>query len=186
MEWFVLVPSRVTAVEPAAAPVNARVTIRGEGFESDARRLILRLNDTPIRPNSVSTTAIEFTVPRNATSGELAIEAEGRQRATAQLRVTNPPVITAVTPTQGGAGTRITIRGDHFGVDPSAITVLVGQTQATVSVVTPRQIIAEIPAGAQTGRVTVRVRDEGEATSARDFRVTGAARPTNASADVGR
>lgn len=185
MEWFVLVPSRVTAVEPAAAPVNARVTIRGEGFESDARRLILRLNGTAIRPNSVSTTAIEFTVPRSATSGELAIEAEGRQRATAQFRVTNPPVVTAVTPAQGAAGTRLTIRGDHFGADPSAVTVLVGQTQATVSVVTPRQIIAEVPANAQTGRVTVRVRDEGEATSARDFRVAGAPRPSNATADAG-
>ncbi len=185
MEWFVLVPSRVTAVEPAAAPVGARVTIRGEGFESDARRVILRLNGTAVRPNSVSTTAIEFTVPRGAASGEIAIEAEGRQRATSQFRVTNPPVVTAVTPAQGAAGSRITIRGDRFGADPAAVTVLVGQTQATVSVVTPRQIIAEVPAAAQTGRVTVRLRDEGEAQSARDFRVTGAPRAASATMDAG-
>jgi hypothetical protein len=184
MEWFVLVPSRITAVEPPAAPVNARVTIRGEGFESDTRRLMLRLNGMAIRPNSASTTAIEFTVPRNATSGELAIEAEGRQRATAQFRVTHPPVVTAISPAQGSAGTRFTIRGNQFGADPNAVTVLIGQTPATVHVVTPRQIIAEVPANAQTGPVTVRVRDEGEATSTREFRVTRVARPNNGPSDA--
>lgn len=184
MDWQVLVPSRITAVEPAAAPVGARVIVRGEGFETDPRHAVVRLNNVSIRPTTLSTTAIEFTVPRNATSGELTIEAEGRQRAAAQFRVTTPPTIAAVTPAQGAPGSRITIRGDHFGTDPSAITVLVGSTQATVSVVTPRQIIAEVPQGAQTGRVTVRVRDEGEAQSARDYRVTGAPR-ASAEADAG-
>jgi hypothetical protein len=184
MEFFVLVPSRITAVEPAAAPVGTRVIVRGEGFEADPRRVILRLNGQAVRPSTITTTAIEFTVPRAAQSGEVAVESEGRQRATGQFRVTNPPVVQSVAPAQGRAGTRITIRGDRFGTDPAAVSVLVGQTQATVSVVTPRQIVAEVPQGAQSGRVTVRLRDEGEAQSARDFRVTGGGAPS-ASMDAG-
>lgn len=179
MEWFVLVPSRITAADPADAPVGARVTIRGEGFESDPRRLILRLNGTAIRPTSASTTAIEFTVPRGATSGELSVEAEGRQRATTNFRVTNPPTIASFSPAQGAGGSRITIRGDHFGADPAAVTVHIGTAQCTVSVVTPRQIIAEVPATATGGQVIVRVRDEGEAQGRREFRVTGAAAPAS-------
>jgi hypothetical protein len=176
MDFTVLIPSRITALEPAAAPVGARVTARGEGFEADPRRLTLRLGASTIRPTTVSTTAVEFTVPRNAQSGEVSIESEGRQRATANFRVTNPPVLQSVTPAQAPVGGRLTLRGDRFGVDPAAVSVLIGAVPATVSVVTPRQIIAEVPQGAQTGRVIVRVRDEGEAQSARDLRITGAAR----------
>jgi len=185
MDWIVLVPSRITALEPAAAPVGTRVTIRGEGFESDVRRVNLTLNGQVIRPNSVSTTAIEFTVPRNGTSGDVVIQTEGRQRAASPFRITVPPVVNAIAPAQGAVGGRLTINGNNFGVDASAVTVLVGTTQATVSVVTPRQIVAQVPEGALTGRVTVRVRDQGEAQSARDFRVSGAPRPSAAAADAG-
>lgn len=186
MDWVVLVPSRITALEPAAGPVGSRVTVRGEGFETDARRVNLTLNGQAIRPTSVSTTAIEFTVPRNGTSGEVAIETEGRQRAVSPFRVTVPPVVNAVAPAQGAAGARLTINGNNFGVDPAAVTVHIGTTQATVSVVTPRQIVAQVPEGALTGRVIVRVRDQGEAQSARDFRVSGSPRATPAAgADAG-
>lgn len=189
MEWFVLVPSRITAVEPAAAPQGAAVTIRGEGFESDVRRMTLRLGTTVIRPTSASTTAVVFTVPRNAESGELSLEAEGRQRASAQFRVQNPPVIQNVTPASVAAGGTITIRGDRFGADPAAITVLIGETRANVTVVTPRQIIATVPEGTQTGRVRVQLTDQGEAQSSRDLRITvprGGAAPRASTADAGQ
>ncbi len=189
MEWFVLVPSRITAVEPSAAPVGARVTVRGEGFESDPRRLTLRLGTNVIRPASVSTTAVEFVVPRGAESGEISIEAEGRQRATAQFRLQSPPVIQSVTPASAPVGGTITIRGDRFGADPAAITVLVGETRANVTIVTPRQIIATLPEGTVTGRVRVQLADQGEAQSARDLRITAArgasTPPTAATPDAG-
>ncbi|MDP3279290.1 MAG: IPT/TIG domain-containing protein [Deltaproteobacteria bacterium] len=171
MEWFVLVPSRITALEPAAAAPGSSVVIRGDGFESDPSRLIVRLGTQAVRPTSVSPTAIVFTVPRNAQSGSVSLEAVGRAPASAALRVTNPPAIRSVSPNKAPPGGRIVIRGDRFGADATAVSVLIGEVACTVSVVTPREIVAQLPANAQTGRITVRVQNEGEAVSARPMRV---------------
>jgi hypothetical protein len=174
MDFHVLVPTRIASLDPPAAPVGAHVTIRGEGFESDAHRLTVRLGTTTVRPVNVSTTAIEFVVPRNATTGVVSVEAPGRQTATANFTVQTPPVITTVAPPQGAIGARFTVRGRHLGTDPSAVTVRIGGANATVESVSPTAIAATVPDGAQTGRVIVHVEGQGEATSPRDFRVVGA------------
>jgi hypothetical protein len=173
MEYFVLVPSRITAVEPAAAPPGARVIVRGEGFESDPRQLRLRLGAQVIRPLTVSTTAIEFVVPRNAQSGEVVVEGAMRQPATAAFRVSVPPVVQTVAPAQGAPGTRVTIRGRNFGSDPTAISVFLGEVPCPVMAFSPTSVTVEVPP-APSGRFVVRVRDQGDAAAARDFRITTA------------
>lgn len=177
MEYFVLVPTRITAVDPPAAPVGARVVIRGEGFETDRRQLRVRLGNLPIRPESVTTTEIQFVVPRNARSGDLVIEAPQRQTATAPFRIQVPPVVHSFAPRQGAPGSRVTIRGRNFGTDPSAVSVMLNGAPCTVASVSPDAIVVELPAGVQTGRFVVQVRDQGEARAGRDFRVT-TSRPT--------
>jgi hypothetical protein len=177
MEFFVLVPTRITALDPPAAPVGARVTIRGEGFETDTRQLRVRLGNQVLRPATVTTTAIEFVVPRDAQSGDVVVEAPMRQTAHAAFRVQAPPVVQSFAPAQGAPGGRVTLRGRNFGSDPGAVSVTLGDAALTVVSVTPTAIVAELPAGAQTGRLTVRVRDQGEARASRDFRIT-TSRPT--------
>ncbi|MEI8258668.1 MAG: IPT/TIG domain-containing protein, partial [Deltaproteobacteria bacterium] len=96
MDFHVLVPTRITGLDPAGAPVGAHVTIRGEGFETDTHALVVRLNATALRVVSVSTTSIEFVVPRGALSGPITVEAPQRQSATANFTVQVPPVVQAV------------------------------------------------------------------------------------------
>jgi hypothetical protein len=172
MEFFVLVPTRIAAIEPPAAPVGARVTVRGEGFETDVRQLQIRLGRLAIRPAAASTTSLEFVVPPGAQSGPLAVDAPMRQTATANFSVLNPPVVQTFAPPQGAPGARVTLRGRNFGSDPSAVSVTLGGTTMAVSQVTPTTIVAEVPAGAQTGRIVVRVNGQGEATTPRDYRIT--------------
>ncbi len=175
MDFHVLVPTRISGLDPAAAPVGAHVTIRGEGFETNTHSLVVRLNSTALRPVSVSTTSIEVIVPRGALSGPITVTARQRQTATSNFTVQVPPVVQAVAPGQGAVGARVTVRGRNFGTDATAVAVTVGGTAATIASVTPTAVTFAVPEGAQTGRVVVRVTGQGEAQSARDFRVTGGA-----------
>ncbi len=180
MDFHVLVPTRLTALDPPAAPVGAHVTIRGEGFENDAHRVTVRLGTTVIRPLNLGTTSIEFVVPRGAQSGAVTVESPGRQTVTSNFTVQNPPAITTVAPPQGAAGARFVVRGRNFGTDAAAIRVRIGDTDASIVSATATAITATVPEGATNGRVSVRVEGQGEATSPRDFRVTGARRPAAA------
>ena len=86
-DFAVLIPSRIVSIEPSSAPVGARVTVRGEGFETDARRLRVRLGAVNVRPVSVTATAIEFVVPPRARSGAVTVQGPGRQVATGAFEV---------------------------------------------------------------------------------------------------
>ncbi len=177
MEYFVLVPTRITGIEPPAAPVGATVVVRGEGFEADVRQLRFRLGATVIRPRTVATASIEFVVPRGAVTGDIAVEAPMRQTATSRFIVQIPPVVRSFSPAQGAPGSRVTIRGRNFGTEAAAVSVTLGGTACTVATAESTSVVVELPADATTGRFAVTVRDQGTANAPRDFRIT-TSRPT--------
>src|SRR5690348_9151875 len=71
--------------------------------------------------------------------------------------------ILGFSPTQGGAGTSVTIQGQNFSATPSANTVKFNGTIATVTAATTNQLTTTVPAGATTGPLSVTV---GTATAA--------------------
>lgn len=174
MDFTLLIPSRITAVEPAGAPVGAHVVVRGEGFEADPRQVQLHLGTQALRPVRASTTELEFVVPRNAASGELVLESPTRQTARSPFRVTVPPTLATFAPAQGAAGARVTLRGRNFGTDAAAVTVRLGERDCTVAEVHPDNVVVTLPEGVATGRFSVTVREQGTVQAPRDFRVTGA------------
>lgn len=176
-DFTVLQPVTLRAVEPPAGPLGATVTLRGEGFEPDPARLTLRLGTAVIRPTRTSTSEVVFTVPRTARGGPITLEAPGRQTVTSPdpFVVTTPPALVSVAPAQGAPGTRITLRGRNFGTVVGNVGVTIGATSCPVASVAPTVIECEVPEGAQTGRITVRVANAGESQSRTDFRVTAPA-----------
>lgn len=82
------------------------------------------------------------------------------------------PIITAVAPNQGAAGTAVTLTGQHF--DPSAPTknvVKFGPVAAVVTAATATELTTTVPAGAAVGPVTVTVTTRG-GTAGTAFTVT--------------
>ncbi len=159
MDFTVLQPVTLRAVEPAGAPVGSTVVLRGEGFEPDPARLTLRVGTTVIRPSRTSTSEIEFVVPRGLRTGPLTLEAEGRQPVTSPepFEVTLAPVLTAVTPPRGPAGTRVTLRGRNFGTVTGNVGVTINGVACPIASVTPTVITCVTAAEARTGPVVLTI-----------------------------
>jgi len=83
------------------------------------------------------------------------------------------PALASVTPPSGPVGSRVTIAGTHLG---SATAVAFGGTAAGFSVTSDTALSATVPAGAQTGAITVTT-PGGTAASAFTFTVTAAPPP---------
>ena len=178
-EFFVLQPVQLQSVDPPAGPIGSTVTLHGTGFEPDPARLTLRLGPQVLRPTRNSTTEIVFTVPRAARGGTVAVEADGRQPVSSPLPfvITVPPVVTAVAPAAAAPGARIIIRGRNFGSDIATVGVTLGALTCPTAAVTPTSIECQIPDGAQTGPLTVRVANAGEARARAPYRVLSAPTP---------
>ena len=178
-EFFVLQPVQLQSVDPPAGPIGSTVTLHGTGFEPDPARLTLRLGPQVLRPTRNSTTEIVFTVPRAARGGTVAVEADGRQPVSSPMPfvITVPPVVTAVVPAAAAPGARIIIRGRNFGSDIATVGVTIGALTCPTAAVTPTSIECQIPDGAQTGPLTVRVANAGEARARAPYRVLSAPTP---------
>ena len=89
-----------------------------------------------------------------------------------------PPAITRINPIRGRVNTEVTINGRNFGdtANDNEVTFLgtnddgSDDQRATISTSTITQIVVRVPAGAQTGKISVRVDDE-IATSTQIFTV---------------
>jgi streptogramin lyase len=78
------------------------------------------------------------------------------------------PAISGFTPSSGAAGTAVTITGQNLS---GATKVAFGGTPATIVSDTANQVVADVPSGAATGRITVTT-PVGTATSSASFTVT--------------
>jgi len=85
--------------------------------------------------------------------------------------VSAKPTITDFNPKTGPVGTEVTITGTNFSTTKTDNVVKVRNTVATVASATATQLKITVPAGAQTGKITVAVDGE-TAASATDFVVT--------------
>lgn len=71
---------------------------------------------------------------------------------------TQEPVFSDFSPQKGQAGDLITITGDHFGIDPSKITVLINNTLSTISRLDDNTIEVIVPEDCGSGKIHVGVR----------------------------
>jgi serine/threonine protein kinase, bacterial len=71
--------------------------------------------------------------------------------------VVSPPSVSGINPTSGPKNTAVTISGNNFGTDAGKVAVSFNGLAATVQSVTNTQIVALVPAKANTGIVKVTV-----------------------------
>lgn len=109
---------------------------------------------------------ITATVPTNATTGALTVNAPGGNFTTSSNFVVLP-TITTFTPAFGAAGTNVTIRGWNFNVGTPIVTFN-GITTAPPTSVTFTSLVAVVPADTTTGPIQVTTTD-GTATSLTPF-----------------
>jgi len=158
----------ITSFTPAGGPVGTVVTITGTNFCGATQVLF---NATPATVYTVvSGTSITATVPTGATSGLIHVTtpvAPPADSATS-FGVGAAPTITSFTPASGSTGTSVTITGTNL---TGVTAVKFNGTTATFTPSTATSVVAKVPAGATTGKITVTT-PVSTATSATDFTVT--------------
>lgn len=114
-----------------------------------------------------SDTVLRAQVPQDAVDGYVTVT----YVTGAQVQTVNPihimPMIVSFSPTSGAAGTQVQIDGGGFA---GATQVTFGGVNATFRVVSPTQIVATAPPGANTGKIVVTT-PNGTATSKKKFRI---------------
>ena len=81
------------------------------------------------------------------------------------------PTITSISPSSGVVGTSVTITGTNFSSTLASNTVKFNGTTASLSSGNTTQLVATVPVGATTGKITVTV-GANTATSSSDFTIT--------------
>ena len=173
---FTVINPVITSLEPPSGPPAGIITINGSGFGQSIGSFsgvsipgVVSVNGVstiiasvcPQLPGSVcwSDAQIQAFIPGNATIGSASVTVTngGFVSNAVPFTVTNPPVITSLSPTTGEPATVITIGGSGFGATQSNSTVAVGGIPAPVSSWSDGQIVASVPAIPMNGIVTVTV-----------------------------
>lgn len=139
----------------ASGPVGTPVTISGKNFGASQGTSTVKFNGTTAVPTSWSDSTIEAPVPAGATTGNVVVTVSGR--ASNGVTFTVIPNITSLSPTNGTAGTSVTIAGTTFGTTQGSSTVKFNGTAATPTSWSSTSIVATVPSGATTGNVLVTV-----------------------------
>jgi uncharacterized repeat protein (TIGR03803 family) len=150
---------------PAARPVGGIVEILGQGFTGTTG---VSFNGTAATFTVESDTYLTATVPAGASTGSIIVtEPGGTLTSNKTFRVV--PQIMSFSPTNGPVSTSVVITGESFiGV----IDVHFGNVKVTsFTVDSDTQITATVPAGAETGKISV-CTSGGSGDSATSFTVT--------------
>jgi hypothetical protein len=143
----------VTSFSPASGPIGSSITLTGTNLAGTTQ---VTFNGRPAASFTVnSATSVTAVVPAGATSGLIGVTTLPGMSTTSVTSFTVPvPVVTSLSPTQGPAGTVVTVTGTGF-LDATQV-MFAGMT-ATGFVVNAAgtQLTVAAPAGVSTGPVVV-------------------------------
>jgi uncharacterized repeat protein (TIGR03803 family) len=145
--------------------VGQTVGILGRGFAQAAG---VEFNGTAASFRVISNTYMIATIPAGETGFVTVYTSSGPLTSDRIFRV--PPQLTSFSPSQGNAGTIVTLNGSGL-IQASRITIG-GAAVGFYTVVSDSKLRVSVPAGAKTGRIVVTT-PGGETTSSARFKVAG-------------
>ncbi|EGD82391.1 hypothetical protein PTSG_13198, partial [Salpingoeca rosetta] len=185
--WEYVADGNVTLVEPVQGTTDTLVTLRGtslrSGGESVAQVLLAGLAATIVSEND-TVVVVRASAPQVSTnfSGSVVLVSENGARLTADSTFTYVAASTiySVQPSSGQAGTRVTIGGVSLLGGGTGVTVMFGNTAASVQVQTSTQVVA-VAGAASAGVVDVMLQSNtgSSVVRRRGFRYTAAASVTD-------
>jgi hypothetical protein len=168
-DFVVLVPSEITSIEPSQGVAGTVVVISGSNFSTTAADNIVKFGgNAQAEVIDASATELVVEVPETATTGMMSITVKGAPATGASNFTILAPTITSFDPMLGGEGLSVKIKGTNFSTTEAYNKVKFNNVSATVTEATSTQLIATVPAGATSGKITVQV-GPNTATSAEEF-----------------
>ena len=147
------VPTIVGLSEVIGA-VGDTVTITGSGFGSGGT---VTFNGVPASASSWSNTTVVAQVPTGAQTGPVTIASGGQTSNGVTLTLVAAPTVSSISPSQGDAGTVVTINGTNFGTLQNGPAVYFNGSGVQPSSWSNTQVVGTVPIGTKTGPVFVKV-----------------------------
>ena len=177
----------IRALQPAEAQPGSTVTISGSGFGSNRAAVRVTVSGRIVPIQSVSPSAVRFTVSPGTVSGEVIVSIGGAQvRAPRPLQVIAPLRIIGFSPGSGGPGTEVTIRGTGFAVPPSGNRVVLTGIECPIIRGSATALTVRIPDRVRSGTFEIVGQGGTRARSSDAFSVSGAAPPPPTPTGQGR
>lgn len=165
----------ITAIDPATGPVGTQVEITGSNFGTTLDDHVVAFNGTQATVSSVSNDRIIAIVPEGATTGLVSLTTKGTTVSGPQFIVTEEEpetTVTSIDPTEGPAGTEVTIVGTGFGDELSNQEVHFGGVSAEITTLSSDTITALVPAEAALGTAVVTLTVDDTTVDGPEFTVT--------------
>lgn len=151
-----VVPFKINSYYPNSGNAGTLVTIEGEGFGNDVSGYTATISGKVAEVISATASAIVLRIPAGGSTGAISIKYKEQNYAVGQYTYQELSVKT-VFPANGPAGSQITITGEGFGSITGPAVVLINGKPALVVSVSDNIIVAEVPADAGFGPITVKV-----------------------------
>lgn len=148
---------KITALRPSFGFVGDNVTILGENFSDELADMSVTFDGVKANILTTSSSALSVTAPEHA-RGRVTVEVKsGAKTAVAEFTYVEL-MVEKSTPSEGGAGTIVTIYGEGFSEELANNVVMVGDQVLKVTESTATTLKVEMPAlGTGTYTFTVKV-----------------------------
>jgi RHS repeat-associated protein len=153
--FTVLAAPSISSISPTSGGAGASVTISGSNFGATQGSGSVTFNGVAAAITSWSASSIVATVPANATTGNVVVNASGVSSNGVSFTVLQGPSISSLSPTSAVVGASVTINGSNFGATQGSGSVSFNGFAATVTSWSATSIVATVPNGATTGNVVV-------------------------------
>jgi hypothetical protein len=166
--FTVWVPLSVTSFTPEKGEVGTIVTVKGQGFLTDVKKVKVTLGNLPLQIVGLTPTSISVKIPSKAASGKIEVDVKGRGKAESpeSFTVVYPPVVYKFAPKAGQAGQIITVYGKNFGYSTDNIRVWIGPEKqkqfCIVQMISDGKLTCTIQPNTVSGPVIVHVKDMGK------------------------
>ncbi|WP_246000443.1 DUF7619 domain-containing protein [Pontibacter diazotrophicus] len=153
--FVVYQPPVVSGFSPAEGVVGAEVTLQGNYLSSElVERVQLGSRDCEII--RVNQNTVRIRIPADAATDTFTVHTKGGTvQSEAAYRVWYAPAITGFDKPLQRVGGRLLLQGENFATEPNRNSVLFGNIQAEVLQATAQTLEVRVPAGAQSGTVSL-------------------------------
>jgi len=150
---------RIDSISPSSGVAGTKVRIFGNGFSATKQDNNVTVNgaEVPIDTSSLST--ILVTVSQNASTGPVEVRVGSRTAEGPVFTLVAPPVFAGIQPTQGIAGTLVTISGTGFDLVTSVLfngvaTPITQRSSTQLQVAAPSSTTGNVTLAYNGGNIT--------------------------------
>jgi len=175
---FTVPDPAISLLSPAAAPVGGTVGITGTSFGLPAGGVTFaKVGGGTVDGTVVSwtNTGVKVTVPASVATGSLTLKRADTKSA-AKAFTAAAPVLTGLSPATGPVGSLVTLSGRQFGFVAGSVSFVDKDLNAVPAAVVSwsnTAVKVTVPAGAETGNVTLSTADAPAKTASKLFTLPG-------------